>query len=117
MAGDSKEKKWVVFSFAILFGFSVSVVGQGTRTSVEAHDHAVEIQHSGSKVEEMGHEPGSVQSERTPAPAGPLSGARGDAGGGEQKDLTAFFVIGFIINILLIGAFMFWAVGQWRKTK
>ena len=117
MAGDSKGKKWVVFSFAILFAFSLSVAGQDTRTSVESHDHAVEIQHSGSRAEEMGHEPGSAQSERTPAPARPLSGARGDAAGGEQKDLTAFFVIGFVINILLIGAFMFWAVGQWRKTK
>jgi hypothetical protein len=34
-----------------------------------------------------------------------------------RKDLTGFFVIGMIINVLLIVLFLIWAVGQWRKTK
>ena len=34
-----------------------------------------------------------------------------------RKDLTGFFVIGIIINVLLIMLFLIWAVGQWRKTK
>ncbi len=107
----------MIYSFVMLFGFSASVAGQGTRTSVEAQIHAVEIPYSGSKVEEKGYEPGFKQSERVRAPAGPLSGDRGGTTGGEQKDVTAFFIIGFVINILLISDFLFWAVGQWGKTK
>jgi len=37
-----------------------------------------------------------------------------DAGG---KDLTVFFVIGMAVNVIMITAFLFWAAGQWRKTK
>lgn len=107
----------MVFSFAVLLAFSVTATGEGTRIVVELQDHATETRYPGSRVEEMGYEPGSLQSERTSAPAGAFSGDRGDTAGGDQKDLTAFFVIGFIINILLIGAFLFWAAGQWRKTK
>lgn len=35
----------------------------------------------------------------------------------EGKDLTGFFVIGVVVNIIMIAAFLFWAAGQWRKTK
>ncbi len=35
----------------------------------------------------------------------------------ERKDLTGFFVIGMVLNILLLMLFLIWAVGQWRKTR
>ncbi len=107
----------MIVSFVLLFGLSVSVAGQGTHSLVEAQNHPVDNQYSGSVVEEMEHELESVQSEPAPAHADPLSKPEGVAPGGEQKDLTAFFAIGFVINILLISAFIFWAKGQWRKTK
>ena len=44
-------------------------------------------------------------------PAGELEA---DAG---REDLTAFFSIGIIVDVLLIAAFVIWAVGQWRKTR
>ena len=34
-----------------------------------------------------------------------------------RKNLTGFFVIGMVINVLLLTLFLIWAVGQWRKTK
>jgi hypothetical protein len=36
---------------------------------------------------------------------------------GEREDLTVFFFIGAIIDVLLVAAFLIWAVGQWRKTN
>ena len=121
MAGHPIEKRWAFRSLAILFSFLVwaspSVAGQGTRTSAQSLNHVVETQYAGSAAEEMRQEPGSVRTELATVPVAPLPGARGDAGGGEPKDLTAFFAIGFIINILLICAFIYWAVGQWRKAK
>lgn len=49
--------------------------------------------------------------------AGPVSGAGVRAANDTGKSLTGFFVIGMIINVLLITLFLIWAVGQWRKTK
>jgi len=34
-----------------------------------------------------------------------------------RKDLTVFFSIGVIADILLVAAFLIWAVRQWSKTK
>ncbi len=34
-----------------------------------------------------------------------------------RENLTGFFAIGIIINVLLVAFFMVWAVGQWRKNK
>ncbi|GEM_PF-3174808 len=34
-----------------------------------------------------------------------------------REDLTAFFTIGVVIDVLLVVAFLVWAVGQWRKQK
>ena len=34
-----------------------------------------------------------------------------------RKDLTGFFVIGMVLNVLLLMLFLIWAVGQWRKTR
>lgn len=39
------------------------------------------------------------------------------AANGRRKDLTVFFSIGVIVDILLVAAFLIWAVGQWSKTK
>jgi len=49
--------------------------------------------------------------------AGPVSGTAVRAENDTRKNMTGFFVIGMIINVLLIMVFMIWAVGQWRKTK
>ena len=49
--------------------------------------------------------------------AGPVPGAGVRAANDTGKSLTGFFVIGMIINVLLITLFLIWAVGQWRKTK
>lgn len=34
----------------------------------------------------------------------------------EQKDLTAFFAVGLVINIVMITAFFIWAYKQWNKS-
>jgi len=36
---------------------------------------------------------------------------------GEREDLTVFFSIGIVIDVILLTAFLVWAVGQWRKAK
>ena len=45
------------------------------------------------------------------------SGNKGTATNDDRKDLTVFFSIGVIVDILLVTAFLIWAVGQWSKTK
>ena len=34
-----------------------------------------------------------------------------------RTDLTVFFSIGIVVDVLLVTAFLVWAVGQWRKKK
>ena len=34
----------------------------------------------------------------------------------EREDLTTFFAVGVIINIVMITAYFFWAYKQWGKT-
>jgi hypothetical protein len=58
-----------------------------------------------------GKVPGSSLAQ--PAAAGTGAGAVNEAG----REMTGFFVIGMIINVLLLTLFLIWAVGQWRKTK
>ena len=45
------------------------------------------------------------------------SGKKGTASNDDRKDLTVFFSIGVIVDILLVTAFLIWAVRQWSKTK
>jgi hypothetical protein len=45
------------------------------------------------------------------------SGKKGTATNNGRKDLTVFFSIGVIVDILLVTAFLIWAVRQWSKTK
>ncbi len=33
-----------------------------------------------------------------------------------KKDLTLFFLIGLIINLIMLSLFIVWAVREWRKT-
>ncbi len=47
----------------------------------------------------------------------PVTGAGEAAVNGGREDLTVFFAIGVIVDVLLVTAFLIWAVGQWRKTK
>jgi len=37
-------------------------------------------------------------------------------GVGKEKNLTGFFAIGLLVNILMMTLFGVWAVRQWRKT-
>jgi len=48
------------------------------------------------------------------ASPGPEAEAAIDRG---RDDLTVFFAIGVVIDVLMVTAFLIWAVGQWRKTK
>jgi hypothetical protein len=34
----------------------------------------------------------------------------------KKRDMTGFWVIGILINIVVMSAFAVWAVGQWRKS-
>jgi len=34
----------------------------------------------------------------------------------ERGDLTAFFSVGIVINIVMVTAYFIWAYKQWRKT-
>jgi len=59
-----------------------------------------------------------------PGPAADIPGAMPAATGGGsaagnagRKDLTVFFSIGVIVNILLVTVFLVWAVGQWSRSK
>ncbi len=45
------------------------------------------------------------------------SGTGSTAANGEREDLTVFFAIGVVVDVLLVTAFLAWAVGQWRKKK
>jgi len=36
---------------------------------------------------------------------------------GGREDLTVFFSIGVFVDLLLVTAFLVWAIGQWRKTR
>jgi len=47
----------------------------------------------------------------------PVRGAGSTAVNDGREDLTVFFAIGIIVDVLLVTAFLLWAVGQWRKTK
>lgn len=71
-----------------------------------------------------------VMAEHGPAAAGaqghtdipgdtPAGTGGGDAAGTAEgkKDLTVFFSIGIIVDILLVTAFVIWAAGQWSKSK
>ena len=45
------------------------------------------------------------------------TGAGGVAGTAGRKDLTVFFSIGVIVDVLLVTAFLVWAAGQWSKSR
>ena len=34
----------------------------------------------------------------------------------ERDDLTSFFAVGVVVNIVMITAYFFWAYKQWGKT-
>ena len=104
-------------AFAASFALSVSAAGPVTRASVQSPAHAGEAQYPDAPARSTGSEPVSLSEERASSPLGKQSTGRSDRDQEPQKDLTAFFVIGFIINILVLSVFLFWAVGQWRKTK
>lgn len=52
-----------------------------------------------------------------PVSMSPDSGAEGAAVNEGREDLTAFFSIGVVVDIILVTVFLVWAAGQWSKTK
>jgi len=84
--------------------------------SPAAATHSYQLQSTGSSQEVTSA--GTPESGANTAAAMPAdsdtAGVASDAGG---KDLTVFFVIGMAVNIIMITAFLFWAVGQWRKSQ
>ncbi|MCO6411371.1 MAG: hypothetical protein J5I92_01380 [Thiogranum sp.] len=36
---------------------------------------------------------------------------------GAREDLTVFFSIGIVINLLVLTLFVVWAIGQWRRSR
>lgn len=117
MAGDRIKSVWLVFVSTIFFACSLLAVEQGIPAPAEPAKHAENILNTESTAGELGRVGAIGQIVQSPVSAEAVSAAAGATASGEKKDLTSFFLIGFIVNILLIGAFLFWAVGQWRKTK
>ena len=35
----------------------------------------------------------------------------------EKSDLVNFFVVGAVINLVLVGVYLLWAIRQWRMKK
>ncbi|MBE9562498.1 MAG: hypothetical protein IMF12_06510 [Proteobacteria bacterium] len=33
-----------------------------------------------------------------------------------KKELSLFFIIGIIINLVMLSAFIIWAINEWKKT-
>jgi hypothetical protein len=50
-------------------------------------------------------------------PGSPASATADNTFDDGREDLTVFFTIGVILDVLLVAAFLLWAAGQWRKTK
>lgn len=113
MARSSCMKRVGLFSVLVLFAASVLASDQQSRGVDEPRTPSPETPLAASMAGDGFTAAGSVRPAVTPKP---LFGAQGDATGKEKKDLTAFFVIGFVINILLIGVFVAWARAQWRRT-
>ena len=63
----------------------------------------------------MALQDGAGLATRPEAPSGLVAGQAAPEAGG--KELTAFFSIGAVINVVLLAAFLVWAVGEWRKTR
>ncbi|HHJ17457.1 MAG TPA: hypothetical protein ENJ80_12245 [Gammaproteobacteria bacterium] len=51
-----------------------------------------------------------------PAPVSPDPGAQTAILEGGREDLTVFFSIGIVVDVLLVTVFLVWAVRQWRKA-
>jgi len=62
------------------------------------------------------HAPSAEQ--QVAGPAGTDAPAAHELSPGDaREDLTVFFSIGIVIDILLLTLFAVWAVGQWRKPR
>jgi hypothetical protein len=78
-------------------------------------------QHSLTVAEVGGEITGTVAGVPVPATgtiasASTASAALETQAGDGREDLTVFFSIGVIVDVLLVTAFLIWAVRQWRKT-
>ncbi|HHH44762.1 MAG TPA: hypothetical protein ENK49_11545 [Gammaproteobacteria bacterium] len=58
----------------------------------------------------------AVTAEQAPATAHATDAAVPAVNGG-REDLTGFFTIGVVVDVILVTAFLVWAAGQWRKKR
>ena len=109
-----KGVRWVQLFCMLLFAFSVTSLAQ--TGSVPPND-SDEDRYPSAISKQTGMGAIDMPPAGTPAFDAVVSSKDGVVDSGKSKDLSVFFAIGFIVNILVIGAFVYWAVGQWRKTK
>ncbi len=61
------------------------------------------------------HPAGAGSANGTTVETGEMSPAAPDTpASGSEKDLTAFFAIGLVINLAVLTAFFVWAVKEWK---
>ena len=115
--------QWIRFPLlAVLLVFSLSGAALSSANPVRVE--LPQIPHSSLTMAEVGAEiAGAVAGVPEPA-AGAASVAVSSHSVAEQtaansgrEDLTVFFSIGVAVDVLLVAAFLMWAVGQWRRTK
>lgn len=108
-----KSVGWALACITLLLNISVSATGQDTERSSAGPAHPDSLTQAPTAYEPAGYgQPG-----RAPIDVKPPNGDAGLTTAKPSKDLTGFFAIGFIINILAIVAFLYWAAGQWRKKR
>lgn len=98
---------WTLAYVTLLLNISLTATGQETGRSSPAP----------ARPESSPLAPIVSESAGTPIEVRPPNGDPGPTTAKPSKDLTGFFAIGFIINILALGAFLYWAAGQWRKKR
>jgi len=102
---------------ASLFTLAGPVHGEETFSGLQQPTgRPVPVTEAGAETDEGGARISGPAS-GLPLSMSPVSGAGVRPADDTRKNLTGFFVIGMIINVLLITLFLIWAVGQWRKTK
>jgi len=104
---------WTLAFFMLLLNISMPAIGQDPGSSGAG---PARLQ-SSSQAPIPGEPTGYDRPNRASIDVNPPNGDPGLKTPKGSKDLTGFFAIGFIINILAIGAFLYWAAGQWRKKR
>lgn len=98
---------------SLLLPLSLSATPQDTDTSSGEPVQAAASGHAGKMPERSA----PVLADRAPPVSASTDGASAVEASKAKKDLTGFFAIGFLINIVAIAAFLYWAAGQWRRKR